>query len=74
LATARDPVSEPRQFPVGGVLPFIGAAFSVWVLIEAVYTGAVSVTVMLYGLGSIGVGAMVALFLHRIQRNEFFIQ
>jgi amino acid transporter len=56
----------------GGVLPFIGAAFSVWVLVEAVYTGAVSVTVMLYGLGSIGLGAMVAIFLHRIQRNEFF--
>jgi amino acid transporter len=56
----------------GGVLPFIGAAFSMWVLIEAVYTGAVSQTVMLYGLGSIGLGAMVAIFLHRIQRNEFF--
>jgi hypothetical protein len=54
------------------VLPLIGVTFSVWVLIESLSTGAVTTTVMLYGLGSIFAGAIVALFLHRFMGVSFF--
>jgi amino acid transporter len=56
----------------GGVLPLIGVAFSLWVIIESLATGAVTTTVMLYGLGSIFVGAVVAVFLHRFMGVSFF--
>jgi hypothetical protein len=57
---------------LGGVLPLIGVAFSAWVLIESLSTGAVTTPVMLYGLGSILAGAIVALFLHRCMGVKFF--
>jgi amino acid transporter len=57
---------------LGGLLPLIGVSFSLWVLIESLSTGAVSTTVMLYGLGSIAVGAGVAVFLHRFKGVAFF--
>lgn len=64
--------SSAENFILGGLLPFIGVAFSIWVLIESLSTGAVSATVMLYGLGSIFIGAAVALFLHRVKGVRFF--
>ncbi len=57
---------------LGGLLPLIGVAFSLWVLFESVSTGAVTTTVMLYGLGSIFAGAVVALVLHRFAGVSFF--
>jgi amino acid transporter len=57
---------------LGGLLPLTGVAFSVWVLLESLATGAVSYTVMLYGLGSIFLGVLVAVFLHRIRGVGFF--
>ena len=57
---------------LGGLLPAIGVAFSLWVLIESVSSGAVSTTVMLYGLGSILAGAVLAVFLHGVLRVRFF--
>jgi hypothetical protein len=57
---------------LGGLLPAIGVAFSIWVLIESVSSGAVSATVMLYGLGSILAGAVLAVFLHSVLRVRFF--
>jgi amino acid transporter len=57
---------------LGGLLPLIGVAFSAWVLFESLSTGAVSATVMLYGLGSVLAGAVVALFLHRFMGVSFF--
>ena len=57
---------------LGGFLPLIGVAFSLWVLFESLSTGAVTLTVMLYGLGSIVVGAVVAVFLHRFKGVKFF--
>jgi hypothetical protein len=42
------------------------------VLVESVSTGAVSNTVMLYGLGSILAGAAIAVFLHRFMGVRFF--
>jgi amino acid transporter len=57
---------------LGGLLPLIGVAFSAWVLFESLSTGAVSATVMLYGLGSVLAGAVVALFLHHFMGVSFF--
>jgi amino acid transporter len=64
--------SSAGNLILGGILPLIGVAFSVWVLVESLSTGAVTTTVMLYGLGSIFAGAIVALFLHRIMGVSFF--
>lgn len=57
---------------LGGLLPLIGVSFSVGVLTASLATGAVTLTVMLYGLGSISVGAMVAIYLHRFRGVRFF--
>jgi hypothetical protein len=38
-----------------------------------VLTGAVTRVVMLYGLGSIGLGALVAVWLHRVNHAAFFV-
>ena len=64
--------SSAANLILGGFLPLIGVAFSLWVLFESLYTGAVTLTVMLYGLGSIVVGAVVAVFLHRYKGVKFF--
>jgi amino acid transporter len=64
--------SSAGNLILGGFLPAIGVAFSLWVLFESLSTGAVSPTVMLYGLGSIVVGALVAVFLHRFKGVNFF--
>jgi amino acid transporter len=56
----------------GGVLPLIGVLFSIWVLIQSVATSAVTLPVMLYGLGSIAVGAAVAVYLDRFRGIDFF--
>jgi amino acid transporter len=64
--------SSTGNLILGGLLPLIGVAFSVWVLIESLSTGAVTATVMLYGLGSIFAGAVVAVFLHRFMGVSFF--
>jgi amino acid transporter len=64
--------SSASSLILGGLLPLIGVSFSVWVLIESMLTGAVTGTVMLYGLGSITVGAAVAVFLHRFKGVRFF--
>jgi len=58
---------------LGGVLPSVGVIFSMWVLIESVRSGAVSDAVLCYGLGSIGIGVLVALFLHRVKAVNFFV-
>ena len=62
----------PKDWIFGGLLPFLGVSFSLWVLIESLLTGAVTPIVMLYGLGSITVGAGVAVFLHRFKHVRFF--
>ena len=64
--------SSPKDWIFGGLLPFLGVSFSLWVLIESLLTGAVTTIVMLYGLGSITVGAGVAVFLHRFKNVRFF--
>jgi amino acid transporter len=58
---------------LGGVLPAVGVVFSIWVLIESIHSGAVTDAVLCYGIGSIGIGALVALFLHRVKAVNFFV-
>ncbi len=64
--------STPGNLVLGGLMPLIGVCFSLWVLIESVATGAVTGTIMSYGFGSIALGALTALYLHRVRRVEFF--
>jgi amino acid transporter len=56
----------------GGVFPLIGVLFSVTVLVGSFWSGAVSAVVIAYGLGSIVIGAGVALIL-RLRRVPFFV-
>jgi amino acid transporter len=55
----------------GGLFPLIGVLFSVFVLIGSLATGVFSAAVAAYGLGSIAVGALIALFL-RSKGAQFF--
>jgi APA family basic amino acid/polyamine antiporter len=64
--------SRPKDSIFAALLPFLGVSFSLWVLVESLLTGAVTPIVMLYGLGSITVGAGVAVFLHRFKHVRFF--
>ncbi|MBS0373729.1 MAG: APC family permease [Proteobacteria bacterium] len=57
---------------LGGLLPGFGALFMAWVAIESVLSGATSPTVLAYALGSITLGALVAILLHRLGRVAFF--
>ena len=57
---------------LGGVLPLTGVVFSAWVLVESLVTGAVTTPVIFYGLGSIALGAAVAVYLHRFKAVPFF--
>lgn len=56
---------------LGGLFPLIGVLFSIWVLVGSLATGAVTQTVVVYGLGSIAVGGVAALFL-RFKGAAFF--
>jgi amino acid transporter len=55
----------------GGLFPVIGVLFSVFVLIGSFATGVFSAAVAAYGLGSIGLGALIALLL-RTRGAAFF--
>ncbi len=57
---------------LGGLLPGLGTLFMAWVAVESVISGATTAPVLLYGLGSIALGAAVALVLHLIARVPFF--
>jgi amino acid transporter len=64
--------SSASNLILGGLLPLIGVAFSVWVFVESLLSGAVTGAVMIYGLGPIACGAAVALFLRRHKSVRFF--
>ncbi len=57
---------------LGGLLPGGGALFMVWVAVESVHSGATPPAVLAWGLGSVAVGAAVALLLARVGRAPFF--
>ena len=61
-----------NDFLLGGVMPAVGVIFSLWVLCESLVSGAVSGTVLCYGLGSIAIGALAAVYLHKVRHIPFF--
>jgi amino acid transporter len=63
--------SGRADWVLGVLFPLIGVLFSIGVLIGSLWTGAVSTPVMAYGLGSIAIGGVVALFL-RFRGAQFF--
>jgi amino acid transporter len=64
--------SSVGNLVLGGLLPLIGVSFSVWVLVESLWTGAVTAAVVSYGLGSIALGIAVAIYLHLFKAVPFF--
>jgi amino acid transporter len=63
---------SPGDLVFGGLLPGFGALFMAWVAVESVVSGATSPAVLAYGLGSIALGAVVALVLHVVFGASFF--
>lgn len=59
-------------FLAGSLLPGFGALFMAWVAVESVRSGATSTTVLLYGGGSVAVGAVIAGLLKRFGHAPFF--
>jgi hypothetical protein len=57
---------------LGGLMPLIGVLFSGGVLVESVLSGAVTRPIIGYGFGSIALGALAAIYLHRIRKVSFF--
>jgi len=60
------------DFVFGGLLPGLGAVFMGWVAVESVVSGATSPAILAYGIGSIGVGVLVAVALHVVGKVAFF--
>jgi amino acid transporter len=63
---------SPGDLVFGGLLPGFGALFMAWVAVESVVSGATSPAILGYGLGSIALGALVALVLHVVFNAPFF--
>ena len=63
---------SPADFAYGGLLPGFGALFMVWVAIESALTGATSTMILTYGVGSVALGALVAVCLRHFGRAPFF--
>lgn len=61
-----------RDFLTGGLLPGFGALFMAWVIVESILTGATSPAILAYGVGSVGLGALVAVLLRRFGNTKFF--
>ncbi|WP_298213505.1 APC family permease [Acidocella sp.] len=64
--------SSLANFFLGGVLPGVGVIFSVAMIILSITTGATNTIILIYGLGSIIIGALVALFLRFTGKTGFF--
>ena len=70
---ARDSLGRsPVDLLLGGVLPGFGALFMGWVAVESVRSGATSSAVLSYGVGSVALGAIVALLLNHLGGAAFF--
>jgi amino acid transporter len=65
-------VRSPADFMMGGLLPGVGALFMAWVAVESVRSGATSGAILAYGIGSVALGAVVAVLLHRFGDSAFF--
>jgi amino acid transporter len=60
------------DFVLGAALPGIGVLFMTWVMVESIRSGATSSVILAYGLGSVTVGALIALLLQRFGHMPFF--
>jgi amino acid transporter len=65
-------VRSPADFMMGGLLPGVGALFMAWVAVESVRSGATSGAILAYGIGSVALGAVVAVLLHGFGDSAFF--
>ncbi|HVW69641.1 MAG TPA: APC family permease [Steroidobacteraceae bacterium] len=63
---------SPADLVLGGVLPGFGALFMVWVTVESVRSGATSPVILAYGIGSVALGALVAVLVRRLGATTFF--
>jgi len=53
---------------MGGLLPGVGALFMAWARSSRWRSGATSGAILAYGIGSVALGAVVAVLLHRLRR------
>lgn len=64
---------SPTDFLLSGLLPGLGALFMACVAIESVRSGATSRVILAYGIGSVALGALVAVLLRRFGKTSFFL-
>jgi amino acid transporter len=57
---------------LGGLLPAIGVLFAIWVIVESIVTEATNTTVLIYGIGSVVLGLVVAIGIRLFGRSTFF--
>jgi amino acid transporter len=65
-------VRSPADFLMGGLLPGLGTLFMAWVMVESVRSGATSRVIVAYGIGSVALGAVIAVLLQRFGSTTFF--
>jgi amino acid transporter len=63
---------SPADFLLSGLLPGVGTLFMIWVAFESVRSGAATRTILIYGAGSVAVGALIALYLRCCGNTPFF--
>jgi hypothetical protein len=63
---------SPEDFLLSGLLPGIGTLFMIWVAFESVHSGAATRTILIYGAGSVAVGALIAVYLRCCGNIPFF--
>ncbi|MBV8853206.1 MAG: APC family permease, partial [Sinobacteraceae bacterium] len=63
---------SPTDLLMSGLLPGVGMLFMVWVAVESILSGATPPQVLIYGLGSIGLGGLMALLIRCFGRTRFF--
>lgn len=68
----RQLLQSPTDFLLSGLLPGFGTLFMIWVAFESVRSGAATRTVLIYGAGSIAVGALIAIYLRCFGNTTFF--
>lgn len=60
------------NFLLGGLLPLLGAAFLLWVVVESIVTQATTPVVLAYGLGAAALAFPVALVIRMAGVSSFF--
>jgi len=63
---------SPGEFLRGAALPGGGTLFMLWVAVESIRSGATTPAILAYGLGSIALGAVIALLVRYLGTTNFF--